>query len=38
MRDPLPIEPFDSPIDATVVVPGSKSYTNRAHHFGRADQ
>jgi 3-phosphoshikimate 1-carboxyvinyltransferase len=30
MRDPLPIEPFDSPIDATVVVPGSKSYTNRA--------
>jgi 3-phosphoshikimate 1-carboxyvinyltransferase len=28
--DPLPIEPFGRPVDATVVVPGSKSYTNRA--------
>jgi 3-phosphoshikimate 1-carboxyvinyltransferase len=28
--DPLPIAPFDRPVDATVVVPGSKSYTNRA--------
>jgi 3-phosphoshikimate 1-carboxyvinyltransferase len=30
MLDPLPIEPFGRPVDATVVVPGSKSYTNRA--------
>jgi 3-phosphoshikimate 1-carboxyvinyltransferase len=30
MHDPLPIDPFDGPIDTTVVVPGSKSYTNRA--------
>jgi 3-phosphoshikimate 1-carboxyvinyltransferase len=30
MRDPLPIVPFGRPVDTTVVVPGSKSYTNRA--------
>lgn len=30
LPDPLPIEPFLSPIDADVVVPGSKSITNRA--------
>ena len=28
--DPLPIEPLDRPPDATVVLPGSKSNTNRA--------
>src|SRR5436309_15365557 len=26
----LPITPLSRPVDATVVVPGSKSYTNRA--------
>ena len=30
MSAPLPITPVDRPIDATVVVPGSKSITNRA--------
>src|SRR5687768_15452023 len=30
MQDPLPIRPFEGPVDATVQVPGSKSYTNRA--------
>jgi 3-phosphoshikimate 1-carboxyvinyltransferase len=30
MTDPLPIEPIAGPLDATVEVPGSKSYTNRA--------
>ncbi|MEA2642046.1 MAG: 3-phosphoshikimate 1-carboxyvinyltransferase [Chloroflexota bacterium] len=30
MIDPLPIEPLRRPPDATVTVPGSKSYTNRA--------
>jgi 3-phosphoshikimate 1-carboxyvinyltransferase len=30
MTDSLAIAPFDQPVDATVVVPGSKSYTNRA--------
>ena len=28
--DPRPIEPLDRPPDTTVVVPGSKSHTNRA--------
>ena len=28
--DPLPIKPLDNPPDATVVLPGSKSITNRA--------
>ncbi len=28
--DPYPIRPFDRPISATVVIPGSKSITNRA--------
>lgn len=28
--DPLPIAPFDGPVDATVALPGSKSITNRA--------
>lgn len=28
--DPLPITPLASPLDATVVLPGSKSITNRA--------
>ena len=28
--EPLPITPFDAPVDATVVLPGSKSITNRA--------
>lgn len=28
--DPLPITPLTSPLDATVVLPGSKSITNRA--------
>jgi len=28
--DPLPIEPVDGPLDATVTLPGSKSITNRA--------
>jgi 3-phosphoshikimate 1-carboxyvinyltransferase len=28
--DPLPIEPLTGPVDATVIVPGSKSITNRA--------
>ena len=28
--DPLPIKPVDKPIHATVRVPGSKSFTNRA--------
>src|SRR5262249_60670298 len=28
--DILPITPLDRPVDATVVVPGSKSVTNRA--------
>ena len=30
MLDPLPVEPLDEPIDATVTLPGSKSITNRA--------
>jgi 3-phosphoshikimate 1-carboxyvinyltransferase len=30
LTDPLPIEPIRGPIDAVVVVPGSKSITNRA--------
>lgn len=30
MRDPLPITPLAAPPDATVVLPGSKSLTNRA--------
>ncbi|MDY7104222.1 MAG: 3-phosphoshikimate 1-carboxyvinyltransferase [Actinomycetota bacterium] len=30
MPEPLPIEPLASPPDATVVLPGSKSITNRA--------
>jgi 3-phosphoshikimate 1-carboxyvinyltransferase len=30
LPDPLPIRPFDGPIDASVTVPGSKSITNRA--------
>lgn len=30
MPDPLPIEPVDRPLDATVTLPGSKSITNRA--------
>ncbi len=30
LADPLPIEPIHGPLDATVVVPGSKSITNRA--------
>ncbi len=30
LPDPLPIVPFEGPIDATVTVPGSKSITNRA--------
>ncbi len=30
MQDPLPITPLEHPVDATVEVPGSKSYTNRA--------
>src|SRR4051794_5070297 len=30
MQDPLPIRPLDRPVDATIPVPGSKSYTNRA--------
>lgn len=30
LADPLPIEPLSAPIDATVVLPGSKSITNRA--------
>jgi 3-phosphoshikimate 1-carboxyvinyltransferase len=30
MEDVLRIEPLSRPVDATVVVPGSKSYTNRA--------
>lgn len=30
MLDPLPIEPVDGPLDATVSLPGSKSITNRA--------
>ena len=30
MLDPLPIAPLERPPDATVVVPGSKSLTNRA--------
>lgn len=30
MRDPLPVEPAAGPVDATVVLPGSKSITNRA--------
>ncbi len=30
MRDPLPIEPLSTPPDTTVVLPGSKSLTNRA--------
>jgi len=28
--EPLAITPFDAPVDATVVLPGSKSVTNRA--------
>ena len=28
--DPLPVEPLDGPVDATIVLPGSKSITNRA--------
>jgi len=30
IRDPYEIEPLAGPVDATVVVPGSKSITNRA--------
>ncbi|MCZ7628451.1 MAG: hypothetical protein M5U19_05080 [Microthrixaceae bacterium] len=30
LADPLTIEPLGRPLDATVVVPGSKSITNRA--------
>jgi 3-phosphoshikimate 1-carboxyvinyltransferase len=30
LPDPLPIRPFDGPVDATVRPPGSKSLTNRA--------
>src|ERR1051326_8336282 len=30
MAEVLPITPLSRPVDATVVVPGSKSYTNRA--------
>lgn len=30
LPDPLPIEPVAGPLDASVVVPGSKSITNRA--------
>lgn len=30
MQDPLPIRPLVRPVDATVEIPGSKSYTNRA--------
>ena len=30
MTDPLPIQPVTRPLDATVVLPGSKSITNRA--------
>lgn len=30
LSDPLPIEPFVGPVDATAAVPGSKSITNRA--------
>lgn len=30
MQDPLPIRPLERPVDAVAVVPGSKSYTNRA--------
>src|SRR4051794_38178205 len=30
MQDPLPIQPLERPVDATVRVAGSKSYTNRA--------
>jgi 3-phosphoshikimate 1-carboxyvinyltransferase len=30
LTDPLPIVPFDGPVDATVRPPGSKSLTNRA--------
>ncbi|MGZ4729796.1 MAG: 3-phosphoshikimate 1-carboxyvinyltransferase [Acidimicrobiales bacterium] len=30
LPDPLPVEPLGAPVDATVVVPGSKSITNRA--------
>lgn len=29
-RDALPILPLDHPVDAMIVLPGSKSYTNRA--------
>jgi len=28
--DPLPVEPVNGPVDATVTLPGSKSITNRA--------
>lgn len=30
MLDPLPVQPVDAPVDATVTLPGSKSITNRA--------
>ena len=30
MTDPLPIRPFNRPLDASVQLPGSKSITNRA--------
>lgn len=30
MLDPLPVRPFDAPVDATVTLPGSKSITNRS--------
>ena len=30
LRDPLPITPLERPPDTTVVLPGSKSITNRA--------
>jgi 3-phosphoshikimate 1-carboxyvinyltransferase len=30
MTDPLPIQPFTSPLDASIELPGSKSITNRA--------
>ena len=30
VADPRPVEPLDGPVDATIVLPGSKSITNRA--------
>lgn len=34
MQDPLPVAPLGRPVDATVSIPGSKSYTNRALIIG----